>query len=78
MKLNMMTYSDLIDTIREIVDNDKIYKKNMMLVYELEEENHRKMDEHLFYTSDVREGEFNHRDIFDVVISDVTVRFIKK
>ena len=75
----MMTYEHLIDTIREVINNDKIYKKNMMIVYELDEHNHKKMDEHLFYSSnEKKEKDFEHRDVFDVELEGLVIRFIKK
>ena len=47
-----MTYEDLINSIKEIASNNDIYKEGLTLTYELDEKNHMKMDEHLFYTSE--------------------------
>ena len=73
-----MNYTELIDTISEIVNNEKIHKNGLILTYELSEENHKKMDEHLFYKSDSNGGNFTHRDIIEVEIGGITIKFFKK
>ena len=73
-----MNYNELIETISEIVNNEKIHKENLTLVYTLDEHNHKKMDEHLFYKSNPDNVEFVHRDIVEVEIGGVLIRFIKK
>jgi hypothetical protein len=73
-----MKYEQLIESISEIFDNDKIYKKGLTLVYELDEKIHEKMDEHLFYKANPSNTKFTHRDMVEVVIGDINVKFIKK
>lgn len=73
-----MNYSELIDTISEIVNNEKIYKNGLILTYELSEENHKKMDEHLFYKANPGGADFIHRDIVEVEIGGITIKFLKK
>jgi hypothetical protein len=73
-----MTYQGLIKTISEIVNNDDIIKENLTLVYELDEITHKKMDEHLFYTSNPSDAIFEHKDVVEVILGGVTVKFIKK
>lgn len=73
-----MRYEELIETVSEIINNDKIKKDGMVLVYELDEIMHKKMDEHLFYMSNPSDTKFEHKDIVEAVIGGVTVRFIKK
>ena len=46
-----MNYEELIQTISAIVESGAIYKKGLTLVYELDEKNHRQMNEQLFYKS---------------------------
>lgn len=72
-----MNYEELIETISEVVNNKNIYKNGLVLLYELDEKNHIKMDEHLFYKSNP-DGKFEHREIIEVEIGGVVVRFIKK
>lgn len=73
-----MNYTELIETISEIVNNDKVYKKDLTLVYELDNINHKKMDEHLFYKSNPSNVEFLHKDIIEVEIGGILIKFIKK
>jgi len=73
-----MDYNELIDTISEIVNNEKIYKEGLILTYELNEDNHKKMDEHLFYKSNSSDTNFIHRDIVEVEIGGILIKFLKK
>jgi hypothetical protein len=73
-----MDYNELIETISEIVNNKKINKNGLTLTYELSEENHKKMDEHLFYKANPSEAKFIHRNIVEVEIGGVTIKLVKK
>tara|TARA_R110002050_G_scaffold34397_2_gene86778 strand:+ start:272 stop:502 length:231 start_codon:yes stop_codon:yes gene_type:complete len=75
-----MDYDNLIKTVSEIVENENIFKGGLILVYELDEINHMKMDEHLFYKSskDSLTGEFIHNDVIEIEISGILVKLIKK
>lgn len=71
-----MTYDDLIISLSQIVDNEEIYKKGLVIEYKLNAINHRKMDEHLFFMGK-NNGDFEHRDIIEIEISGILVRLIK-
>lgn len=73
-----MNYNELIETISEIVNNEKIYKSGLSLVYELDKENHKKMDEHLFYKANPDSTNFIHRDIVEVEIGGILIKILKK
>jgi hypothetical protein len=73
-----MNYSELIETISEIVNNEKIQKIGLSLIYELDNDNHKKMDEHLFYKANPNSADFVHRDIIEVEIGGIIIKFIKK
>jgi hypothetical protein len=73
-----MKYEDLIVTVSEIVENDNIYKPGLILVYELTEKRHKEMDEHLFYKANPEGSKFEHKEVVEVEIGGVIVRFIKK
>lgn len=73
-----MDYNELINTVSEIINNNNIHKEGLSLVYELEEENHKKMDEHLFYKSSNDGVKFKHRNVIEVVIGGILIKFIKK
>ena len=73
-----MRYEELIESVSEVINNDKIKKDGLVLVYELEELKHKKMDEHLFYMSNPANAKFEHKDVVEVEIGGIVVRFVKK
>jgi hypothetical protein len=72
-----MNYDHLIETVSLIVENPKIVKEGLTLVYELESKNHRKMNEHLFYMSNSNGTPFVPSEEFEVEIGGIVVKFIK-
>jgi len=73
-----MKYETLIETIREIANNELIHKKGLTLVYSLDEEFHRKLDEHFHYqTNDSNIDDFESTDEFEVEIAGIIIKFIK-
>lgn len=73
-----MNYEQLIETLSELVENEKVHKTGLTLVYELDEKNHKQMNEQLFYKSNPMTTPFTPNDVFEVEISGILVRFIKK
>jgi transketolase C-terminal domain/subunit len=73
-----MTYENLINTVSVIVENEKILKEGLTLVYELEEKNHKAMNEILFYKSNPNSAIITPTDIFEVEIGGVLIKFTKK
>lgn len=73
-----MRYEDLIRTVSIIVENEEIHKDGLVLVYELDTKRHREMDEHLFYKANPASTEFVHKDVVEVEIGGVIVRFVQK
>jgi len=73
-----MTYEELIESVSLIVENDKIYKEGLILVYSLSEINHKQMNEELFYKSNHITDKFIRSEEFEVEIGDILVKFIKK
>ncbi len=72
-----MDYTHLIETLTEIVDNEKIFKENLTLIYSLSDINHKKMHEHLFYKSNPdTDIKFEPKDEFEVEIEGILVKFI--
>jgi len=68
-----MTYQDLIETVSEIIGNDKIMKDNLILNYLIPYENHVKLDEHLFYKNPDNNGKFSHSDIIEIEIEGILI-----
>jgi hypothetical protein len=71
-----MKYEHIIKTVSEIVDNENIYKNGMTLVYKLNEENHRRMNEELFYKSNPVGTPFTPNEEFEVELGGIIVKFI--
>ena len=73
-----MTYERLIETISEIVENEAIEIQGLSLVYELDEDNHKRMNEHLFYKANSKYDKFKPTDEFEVELGGIVIKFIKK
>ena len=74
-----MKYSDLIETISEIVENDKINKKGLTLLYELPELELKELNELLFYMDDTNKDiVFIPEDAFEVEMWGILIKFKKK
>lgn len=71
-----MKYEDLIKTVSEIVENENIYKNGLILVYKLNEVNHRQMNEELFFKSNPITATFIPTDEFEVELGGITIKFI--
>lgn len=61
-----------------MVENEKIYKVGLTLVYELNELNHKQMNEQLFYKSNPATTKFVPSDDFEVEVEGVIVKFVKQ
>jgi hypothetical protein len=73
-----MTYETLIETISEIVNNEKINKNGLSLIYELPEPQHVKINQEIFYKMNPINTGFEKSDIFEVEIAGILIKFIKK
>jgi len=73
-----MKYEDIIKTVSEVINNDDINKEGLVLLYEMSEVNHKKMDEHLFYKANPESAAFQHKDVIELEIGGIIVRFVKK
>lgn len=74
----MLDYEKLIETISEIVENEKIYKNGLMLLYTLPEKRHLQMNQHLFFKSNPADAKFIATDVFDLDVNGITIKFIKE
>lgn len=73
-----MRFEVLIETLSEIVNNDNIHKEGMTIIYELPEKRHEEIDEHLFYKSNPSDAVFEHREVVELEVEGITVKFIKE
>lgn len=72
-----MNYETLIETISLMVENEKINKKGLTMVYELNEEDHLNLNVDLFYKTNPN-AQFNPTDDFEVEIGGILIKFVKK
>ena len=73
-----MRYEDIIKTVSEIAENENIYTEGLTLVYELDEDRHMKMDEHLYYKGNPDGIDFKPREIIEVISSGILIKIIRK
>ena len=73
-----MTYQQLLETVSEILENEKLYKKGLILTYELDEISHRRMNEELFLKANPINNGFTPTDEFEVEIGGILVKFTKE
>jgi len=73
-----MSYEQLVETISLIVENDKIYKNGLTLVYILDKHSHETLNREIFYKSNHIQDDFVLSDEFEVMINNILIKFIKK
>ena len=71
-----MTYEILIKSVSEIINNDLIHKEGLVLEYKLDEEIHKKLNEHFYYKSGAIDKFDFDDDEFEVELGGVLVRFV--
>jgi hypothetical protein len=75
-----MTYEELITTVSEIVDNEKINKRGLILVYELPEKRYKNLHGEIFYKMNPVTTIYTpiETDEFEVQLGGQEIRFVKK
>ena len=73
-----MTYDDLINSVSAIVNDETILKKGLVLMYYLDTETHRKMNEELFYRSNPITEKLVPNEEFEVELGGLIVKFVIK
>lgn len=72
-----MTYEDLISTMTSIINDETITKKGLTLTYELTPQNHKAMNELLFYKSNPISVNPILTDEFEADFDGIIVKFVK-
>lgn len=73
-----MTYDDLINSVSAIVNDETILKKGLVLMYYLDVETHKKMNEELFYRSNPITEKLIPNEEFEVELGGLIVKFVIK
>ena len=62
-----MKYEILLETLGEILNNDKIYKKGLTLVYTLDPKTHKNLSEHFHYKINGNNSvDYQYTDEFEI------------
>lgn len=72
-----MNYEQLLETLSEIIDNDKINKNGLTMIYKLNHEEHINLSVDLYYKTN-QEDDFKPEDDFEVEIGGILIKFVKK
>jgi hypothetical protein len=73
-----MDYQKLIKTVSLIVENKEIETQGLTLTYFLDEKDHTRMNQELYYKTNPVIANFIPSDEFEVEIGEILVKFIKK
>jgi len=73
-----MRYEQVLLTIRNILENELIEKKGLTLIYQLDENDHKKLDEEVYIQINGHINEHEHSDVFEIELGGILVKFIKK
>jgi hypothetical protein len=73
-----MNFDKLIETVSEILENEKIEKKGLILTYNLNPKVHLAMNLELQYKTQGMNTEFKPVDEFEVEIGGIVINFVKE
>lgn len=71
-----MNYEKLIESLSHMVENEKIEKKGLTMVYNLSKEDHINLSVDLYYKTN-QQNDFNPEEDFEVEIGGILVKFVK-
>tara|TARA_R110000796_G_scaffold18980_2_gene57138 strand:- start:7355 stop:7582 length:228 start_codon:yes stop_codon:yes gene_type:complete len=72
-----MNYDTIVETITQIINDDLIYKKGLVLEYRLDEKTHIKLNEHFYYKSNPdKDSTYEYTDEFEIEVDGVLIRFV--
>jgi hypothetical protein len=72
-----MNFDKLIETVSEILENEKIEKNGLILTYNLPPTLHYAMNLELFNKTKTINSEFQPADEFEVEIGGILINFVK-
>jgi hypothetical protein len=73
-----MNFDKLIETVSEIFENEKIEKNGLVLTYQLHPKAHLSMNLELLQKTQGVNTNFEPVDEFEVEISGILIKFVKK
>ena len=73
-----MNFEKLIETVSEILENEKIEKHGLVLTYQLHPKAHLSMNLELLHKIHGQNENFEPTDEFEVEIGGILIKFVKK
>jgi hypothetical protein len=70
-----MTLEKVLEIASEIVENENIPVENLTVVYKLDKDTHRSLDEELFYKTNNSLSKFKHNKTIEVSLGGITFLF---
>ena len=70
-----MNLDKLLEIANECVENEIIGTKGLTLMYKLDFDTHKKLDEELFYNTNNNLDNFKHNDLIEINIAGITFVF---
>ena len=70
-----MNLDKILEIATECVENEKILSEDLTLLYKLDEEAHKKLDEELFYKINNSIEAFKHNEVIEITIGGITFIF---
>ena len=70
-----MKLDQIIEMANECVQNDRIPIEGLTIVYKLDEDSHKKLDEELFYKINNDISSFQHNEIIELNLAGITFVF---
>lgn len=70
-----MKLEQIIEMANECVQNDRIPIEGLTIVYKLDEDSHKKLDEELFYKINNDITSFQHNEIIELNLAGITFVF---
>ena len=70
-----MKLDQIIEMANECVQNDRIPIEGLTIVYKLDEDSHKKLDEELFYKINNDLPAFQHNEVIEVNLAGITFIF---
>jgi hypothetical protein len=70
-----MNLDKILEIATECIANEKIPSEDLTLLYKLDKELHKKLDEELFYKINNNIEAFKHNEIIEITIAGITFMF---
>ena len=73
-----LKYDDLINVASHLNDNKEIVKRGLLLTYQIDPVNHKKLDETLYYKANPQGKDFKHGDTIELTIGGINILIKQK